>query len=252
MDYFKSCFDQMNIFDGIAAVLSLVLLSGIATLMLFGVHAGFSISLVLVIILLMLLVYMGLSSYRPEAVKNVYIFGIMIWITAFMVFISLYRTLFPKVDLFASLLGKSNIYYLIPAIACIITLWWNLRLLATKEGQGKGDYEGEVKLVEFVERNGYFIILAITAIFLFLGTDVVRNIRRFHLSPFFYLWMLSSIAIQACGVLPLVWAPVNDAKRLAWIRHFKTVWYTISIYIFLFGIIALGKSLIPQVINILK
>ncbi len=252
MDYFKSCFDQVNVFDGIVLLLALVFLAGIATLMLFNVHAGFSISLVLAVILVALLICLALSSYWPEAVKNIYLFGIMLWITTFMLFVSLYRTLFPKVELFGSLFGKSNIYYLIPFIACLITLWWNLRLLATKEGSSKEASENELTQLKFVERNGFYLILAIMAVFLFLGTNIIQNIRRFHLSPFFYLFMLSSIGIQACGVLPLVWAPANDVKRLAWIRHFKTVWYTISIYVFLFGIIALGKSLVPGVISILK
>jgi len=252
MDYFKSCFDQVNVFDGIVLLLSVVLLAGIATLMLFNVHAGFSISLVLAIILLVLLICLGLSSYWPEAAKNIYLFGIMLWITTFMLFVSLYRALFPKVELFASLFGKSNIYYLIPFFACIITLWWNLRLLATKEAASKDTADGEMSLLKFIERNGFYLILIVTALFLFLGTDMVRSIKKFHLSPFFYLFMLSSICIQACGVLPLVWAPVGDAKRLAWIRHFKTVWYTISIYVFFFGVIALAKSLVPGVISLLK
>jgi hypothetical protein len=252
MDYFKSCFDQMNIFDGIVAVIALVLLSGIATLMLFNVHAGFSLSLVLVVILLALLVYLIVSSYRPEAVKNIYIFGIMIWATTFMVFVSLYRSLFPKLDLWASLITKSNIFYLIPVFACFITLWWNLRLQAMEKESAKGDYEGEVKLLKFVERSGFYIILSVIALLLFLGTDMVRNIRHFNLSPFFYFWMISAIAIQVCGVLPLVWAAGSDAKRVAWARHFKTVWYTISVYVLLFGIVALGKSLIPHAIGLFK
>jgi hypothetical protein len=247
MDYFKSCFDQVNVIDGIILALALVLLSGIATLMLFHVHAGFSLSLVLAIILLALLIHLGLSSYRPEAVKNIYLLGIMLWITTFMLFVSLYKTVFPKVPLVASLFSKSNIYYLIPFAFCAIILWWNLRLLSTKEGAAKGDYENEIKLAGSVERNGCYMILAVTAMFIYLG---IFNVK--HLSPFFYLWMITSIALQACGVLPLIWAPANDNRRLAWIRHFKTVWYTFSIYIFFFGIIALGKSLVPNVINILK
>lgn len=252
MDYFQSCFDQMNVIDGVVLALSLVLIAGIATLMLFNVHAGFSLSLTLTVILLVLLAYLFSLIIRPEALKSIYMFGTIIWITTLMIFISLYRTVFPKVGLWSSLIDQSNIYYLIPAIACVITLLWNFFMLSTKEGQKNSDYPGEVKLVEFVERNGYYIILAVTAIFLFLGTTFIKDIKRFHLSPFFYLWMLSSIAIQACGVLPLIWAPVGDAKKLAWIRHFKTVWYTISIYIFFFAIIALGKSLVPNVINIFK
>ena len=252
MDDLKSCFDQVNVFDGIVLGLAVVLLAGIATLMLFNVHAGFSLSLTLGIILLVLLICMGLSSYWPEAVKNIYLFGIMIWISTFMLFVSLYRTLFPKTELFASLLSKSNIFYLIAFFACLITMWWNLRLLSTKEGQSKDNGENELTLLKFVERNGFYLILAIAAVFLFLGTEMIKAIKHFHLSPFFYLWMISAIGIQACGVLPLVWAPVNDSKRLAWIRHFKTVWYTISIYVFLFAIIALGKSLVPGVISLLK
>jgi len=251
MDYLKSCFDQVNVIDGIVLALALVVLTGIATLILFNVHVG-GLSLILTIILLILLAYMVLQSIRPEAAKNVYLSGTMIWITTFMLFVSLYRSLFPKVGLVASLSAKSNVYYLIPFIACLITLLWNFLLLSTKEGKEKGESGEEITLLKFIERNGFFLILAVITIFLFLGTDMVRNIKRFKLSPFFYLFMLSSIGIQACGVLPLVWAPVSDSKRLAWIRHFKTVWYTISIYIFLFGVIALGKSLVPQVINILK
>jgi len=253
MDYLKSCFDQVNVVDGIVLVLGLVALTAIGTIIWLNVHVG-GLSLILAMIIMLLLAYMILLSIRPEAAKNLYLSGTLVWVATFMLFVSLYRNLFPKTNLLASLTTKSNMYYLIPFIACLITLLWNFLLLSTsvKGDQGKSDYEGEVKLVKFIERNGYYIILAITAIFLFLGTDMVRNIRRFHLSPFFYLWMLSSIAIQACGVLPLIWAPVNDAKRLAWIRHFKTVWYTISIYVFFFGIVALGKSLIPGVINILK
>jgi hypothetical protein len=247
MDYFKSCFDQVNVIDGIILALALVLLSGIATLMLFHVHAGLPLFRMLIIIMFVLLSYLCVSSIRPEAVKNIYLFGIMLWITTIMLLISLYQILFPNVSLVASLITKSNIYYLIPIISCTITLLWNLSWLATKEGAAKDDYENEVKLVEFVERNGYYIILSITAIFIYLGILQIK-----HLSPFFYLWMITSIAIQACGVLPLIWAPVNDHRRLAWLRHFKTVWYTFSIYIFFFGIIALGKSLVPNVINILK
>lgn len=251
MDYFKSCFDQVNIIDAVVMIVALVLLAGIATLFLFNVHAGFSISLVLAIILLVLLVYLGLSSYRPEAVKNVYLFGIMIWISTVMIFISLYRTLFPRTDLFGSLIGKSNIYYLIPIVGCIIALWWNLRLQSGKRGS-KDVTESEIGLLKSVEKNGFFIILAVTTVFLFLGTEMVKNIKKFHLSPFFYLLMLSAIAIQSAGVLPLIWAPVSDSKRLAWVRHFKTVWYTISVYVFLMGIIALGKSLVPGFINLFK
>lgn len=249
MDFFKSSFDQVNVFDGAVLLLSLVLLAGIATLMLFGVHVG-GLTLILGIILLALLAHLMLLSIRPEAAKNLYLTGTMIWIATFMIFVSLYRNLFPKTELVASLSLKSNIYYLIPFFGCLITLLWNFLLLSVKE---KGEAaEGEVNLLKFVDRNGFFLILSVITIFLFLGTPIITSIKRFHLSPFFYLFMLSSVSIQACGVLPLLWAPLSDAKRLAWIRHFKTVWYTISIYLFLFGVIALGKSLIPGVINIFK
>jgi len=136
-----------------------------------------------------------------------------------------------------------NSLFFIPIIFGTITLWWNYRLIGIKEEsiEQEDKYKTEVNIIEFVERNSNYIILGITAL-LFASGFLSEKYYSLLKNSNFVFFIGLSLTFSICGVLPLIWMPKQkEPKYLRWLRHFKTIWYTFSIYLFLAGILSMGQ-----------
>lgn len=97
------------------------------------------------------------------------------------------------------------------------------------------DYNTEEKIYEYVERNTYYLIMAIT-IFLLVSTS--KDITSFmeNKVDFNLVVYSQALAIVFCiGVLALFWMPTDEdsAHCLVHLRHIKTVFFTYALSLFL-------------------
>ncbi|MDD5382311.1 MAG: hypothetical protein PHH60_01470 [Candidatus Margulisbacteria bacterium] len=170
-----------------------------------------------------------------------YLSGIVIWIFIGIAILSFVIKYSMTPDYAISI---ADYLLSIPFAGLIIYLTWNC-ILSRMENKSKEEnlYKEEVELVKFVERHANYLIYGITGVF--IAAQVLSGQLK-HEANFalFYLFMILSMILSVCGVLPLIWIPKGDDKFLEWLRHFKTIWYGYSIYFFLAGIIALAKAII--------
>lgn len=131
--------------------------------------------------------------------------------------------------------------YLIPIGGGIYVLYRNNEVWKKEITTEK--YPEEVKLIEFVERNANYVILGITA--LFIASEIIFKYKDVNLTGFYFFQILS-LCFSIGFVLPLIWRPrvEDNASSLVLLRHWKTVWYTYSIYLFLSATLALLFTLL--------
>ena len=116
-----------------------------------------------------------------------------------------------------------------------------------------GSYSTEVKIIEFVERNGNYLIFAFTALSILaqaiismraVNASIMKEMAKPVVLPveFLIFIFLAVIFVVGC-VLPLIWAPPKngDARDLAQLRHFKTVFYSYALGCTIGAVIALIK-----------
>lgn len=163
---------------------------------------------------------------------NIYTIGIIFWIALW--------TLISIVTIFRYSWNWWYLSYLLPIIAGVCILKSNYYIWM-KEIEIE-EYPDEVKLIEFVERNANYVILGITA--LFIASELIFNGKSVDLRGF-YSFQLMSLVFSIGFVLPLIWKPRKEDNiiPLVLLRHWKTVWHTFSIYLFLAAVIALVLTL---------
>jgi hypothetical protein len=188
------------------------------------------------------------EKFKPEwkmNAKHVYICGIIGWLLICILAISLG---WANVGIELFNIKTLNLLYFLPFIFGFIPLAWNLKIWWSDKQYT--NYETEVEVIEFAERNANYIILAITAVCILaqMITATKISIRAgksfFELIPIEFIYYQGGAMLCAIiGVLPLIWMPPenDNAKSLVWLRHLKTIFYTYSIFLLSAGIIGLFK-----------
>jgi hypothetical protein len=181
---------------------------------------------------------------------NIYLFGIFGWIIILILIPMVghfhYGFNFPSI-----LFEKLNWIY--PILFCFgfYPLIWNYVLW--KNEQQYADYRTEVEVIEFVERNANYLILALTAVSILASiivtaiVSVNKEIKLWELIPVEFFWFQGfSLLFALIGVFPLIWTPPigEDAKLLVRLRHTKTICYTYAIFFLAAGIIGLFKTVL--------
>lgn len=125
-----------------------------------------------------------------------------------------------------------NIYipYLLCHVLCLSIL--SLNIWQHWGAYEPGDYLTEETVYEYVERNTYYLIMAIT---IFLLISVNRDSELFGPINFNLVIYSQACAIGFCVlVLALVWMSTKGGKecRLVHLRHIKTVLFTYALSLF--------------------
>jgi len=165
---------------------------------------------------------MKISDNEKWRIRSIYSIGITAWVLAW---INL-AIIFGGPDLIY-LKDLINWFYVVAFIIGLLPLMSNLFHWWTK--QEYQNYITEVKIIEFVERNANYLILALTAI-CFLS-QAITTTKQIALSMEFILFISLSFIFLIGFVLPLIWAQPsnNNSKELVFLRHFKTVFYTYAL-----------------------
>ncbi|MFH1389918.1 MAG: hypothetical protein ABIH56_04270 [Candidatus Margulisiibacteriota bacterium] len=158
-----------------------------------------------------------------------YITGIILWVLMCIAIVSFEIC-------YSGLKGKEYyLLYFIPFLGLIIFLIWNCYLSTLAKGNNEND---EVELIKFVERHANYLILGIAGVF--TAAQFWQN--SVAISKLFFLFMILSMLFSVCGVLPILWSPTKN--HLKWLRHYKTIWYGYSIYLFFAGVLSLLISML--------
>ena len=164
-------------------------------------------------------------------IGQVYIIGAVVWILWWVC-----AFLFPGFRSgFKSESFRGKICRLLPILVCLAILganWWFWKKPCSYE-----DYAQEVKIIEFVERNAGWLILAITVVIIALQPLVKEKGIRGQVINY-QLWAL----IFAILTLALIWIPSNRPDWLVWLRHIKTIFFSYAISWFIAGIIAFWRK----------
>ena len=126
-----------------------------------------------------------------------------------------------------------HLWYLIPYILGIGVLGWNAWRWKNEKENLCGDYDTEVGIIEFAERNTSYLLIAIS--FISYLTSGQAGVKEY--------FFLISLFLAVGGVLPLYWIPKNKVENLMLLRHLKTIPYTYSICFFLSGIISVLEAI---------
>ena len=178
---------------------------------------------------------MGSKEYRA---RNIYIMGIVVWILFWSLGIFGICDYCLGIDMFVS--TKYSWLFWIPFIACIICL--SLNAYIWRKPRSFANYETEVDIIEFVERNVGPLILAISLL-LTLAVGMKELVAVLPLAFFGYIAL--ALVFACCFVLPLIWIPYDDVRGLVRLRHFKTVPYFYAIFFFLTALISFIISSVP-------
>jgi hypothetical protein len=116
------------------------------------------------------------------------------------------------------------------SIFCVCILLANMMQQLWWEPEMSHDYSTTVHIYEFVERNTYYLLIAIT---FFISILNKPEFAHDHIIVY----------SQACSmlfsvlVIALVWMPTDPGKeyRLVHLKHLKTVFYTYALSFFLIG-----------------
>jgi hypothetical protein len=120
---------------------------------------------------------------------------------------------------------------------CLIVLLINFFLQVSEKAYIAKKYELEEKVYEYVERNTYYLIMAIT-IFLLISTSGEAGIFRTTDINFRLIVYSQAIAIGFCIlIIALYWMPTKAGKEhwLVHLRHIKTVLFTYALSLFFLG-----------------
>ena len=121
---------------------------------------------------------------------------------------------------------------------CILMLGANL-YFQWKAPTPPKTYRLTVLVYEYVERNSYYLIMAIS-IFLIVSMSGYRN--NAHNIRWTLVIYSQAAAVTLCTViLTLIWMPAQDDRRhwLVKLKHFKTIVYIYALSLFLIGPIEL-------------
>jgi len=92
-------------------------------------------------------------------------------------------------------------------------------------------HSDELELIEFVERHGYYMIVAVSASI--VAVSLLVTASKITVPLPFIDFIVASVVTSVGVVLPLVWIPGSDHEYLTLLRHVKTVplMYAIGFYI---------------------
>lgn len=170
--------------------------------------------------------------------RNLYLAGLITWLLIWaVIFIGVLADAFPSGVLVDS---ARRWWFLLPAalgatiLSANLALWW--------ESQPFGDYATELGVIEFVERNCSWFLLA-SGTFL-AGGSLYFN---FHLKdPRFLTAFVTFMSLAILAVLPVAsvyWVPKEEPpKKLVLLRHFKTIPFTYAVCFFAAAVLALLLS----------
>ena len=128
---------------------------------------------------------------------------------------------------------------------CFIVLLINLILQLAEKTYVPHDYDREEKVYEYVERNTYYLILAIT-IFLLISTGGNSGLFKTTNINFKLIVYSQASAIMFCiFIIALYWMPTKEGKEhwLVGLRHIKTVLFTYALSLFFLGPVELFLQL---------
>ncbi|MCK5133845.1 MAG: hypothetical protein KAR40_17050 [Candidatus Sabulitectum sp.] len=102
----------------------------------------------------------------------------------------------------------------------------------------KGKYDIELKKMQYIEKNAAHMVTAITGVLII--SAAISAMKNTEMIPKEAI-MFESLALilAVVGVLPKYWIPSTKDNWLNWLRHYKTVFYTFSISLFLGGLLLL-------------
>lgn len=104
------------------------------------------------------------------------------------------------------------------------------------------EYEIEEHIYEYVERNTYYLVMAIT-IFLLVSTNQSLDLLAGE-SANTIIGSQAGAVLLCILVLALIWMPTDDPKGIVHLRHIKTILYTFAIGTFLIGPIVVLTNLL--------
>jgi hypothetical protein len=120
---------------------------------------------------------------------------------------------------------------------CLMVLGVNFLLQLAEKTYSPNNYELEEKIYEYVERNTYYLIMAIT-IFLLISSSGEAGIFKTANINFRLIVYSQACAIVFCiSIIALYWMPTREGKEycLVHLRHIKTVLFTYALSLFFIG-----------------
>ena len=94
-------------------------------------------------------------------------------------------------------------------------------------------YDVEERVYEYVERNTYYLIMAITIFLLVSASQSGIKLGNANFATIIYS---QAVAVSLCVfVLALLWMPTRDVTGIVHLRHCKTVLFTFALGSFLIG-----------------
>jgi len=119
---------------------------------------------------------------------------------------------------------------------CLLVLLVNAILQATQP-YTRNSYRTEERIYEYVERNTYYLILAITVFLLISSTDKTSLFESSSVNFKLIIYSQASAIGLCIFVIALYWMPTKKGKEhwLAHLRHFKTVIFTYALSLFFLG-----------------
>ncbi|MFH1442275.1 MAG: hypothetical protein ABIH18_09605 [Candidatus Omnitrophota bacterium] len=149
-----------------------------------------------------------------------YISGIVLW---FLVC----KFLFGSVNL-------TKFPFLGAHLFCIIFLAINLLLQVIEKKYIPNKYNLEEKIYEYVERNTYYLVMAIT-IFLLISTGGKTGLfAETDINFKLIVYSQASAMVFCIFIIALYWMPTKEGKEhcLVHLRHIKTVIFTYALSLF--------------------
>lgn len=107
-----------------------------------------------------------------------------------------------------------------------------------------GSVANEIGLITFVERNTLQLIQSNVGIL--IVSPIITSLTQRPIPKRFIIFQSLSIVFIVGGVLPIYWTPSSDGTFLYYLRHFKTIPYSIGIGCLLCGVIILLDYLLEQ------
>lgn len=107
-----------------------------------------------------------------------------------------------------------------------------------------GSIADEIGLITFVERNTLQLIQSNVGIL--IVSPIIISLTQRPIPKRFIIFQSLSIVFIVGGVLPIYWTPSSDGVFLYYLRHFKTIPYSIGIGCLLCGVIILLDYLLAQ------
>lgn len=119
---------------------------------------------------------------------------------------------------------------------CLFVLLANAIIQIT-QSYTRNSYRTEERIYEYVERNTYYLILAITVFLLISATDKASLLGSSTINFQLIVYSQASAIGLCIFVIALYWMPTKKGKEhwLAHLRHFKTIIFTYALSLFFLG-----------------